>query len=84
LYAAAAMDQAEAQARAEVAAAYVRPELFEPRVDLKHRLYLSPVLEEDLGHIRSHTMHTLMPICFESKANEAQDNSENDSVVLIS
>jgi hypothetical protein len=59
------MDQAEAQARAEVQApadAYVTPELLEGEVDRRHRWFLSAVLKEDLGHVRFRTMHTLLSI----------------------
>jgi hypothetical protein len=44
------MDQARAKARAEAATAYVWPELLDPRVNLKHRSYLSAVLREDMLH----------------------------------
>jgi hypothetical protein len=50
------------QARAEATVAYVWPELLDPRVDLKHRSYLSAILREDLGHVHSRTTRTLLPI----------------------
>jgi hypothetical protein len=54
------MDQA--QARAEAVVSYVQPELLDPRVDIRHRSYLSAILGEDLGHVHSRTTRTLMPI----------------------
>ena len=51
------MDQAQARA-----AAYVTPELLEAQVDRRHRSFLSAVLGEDVGHVRSRTTHTLLPI----------------------
>jgi hypothetical protein len=68
LFVAAATDRAlvqalpEVQAQAEAAVLYMRPKLLEARVDLKHRSYLLAVFGEDLGHVLSLTMHTLLPI----------------------
>jgi hypothetical protein len=45
-----AQEQAEVQARADT---YVTLELLDREVDHRHRSFLSAVLEEDLGHVRS-------------------------------
>ena len=57
-----AQAQAQAQAaRAEVEA-YVTPELLDREIDRRHRSFLSAVLGEDVGHVRSRTTRTLLPI----------------------
>jgi hypothetical protein len=38
------------------------PELLEAKVDLRHRSFLSAILEEDLRHVHSRTTRMLMPI----------------------
>jgi hypothetical protein len=38
------------------------PELLEAKVDLRHRSFLSAILEEDLRHVHSRTTSMLMPI----------------------
>jgi hypothetical protein len=68
----AAMDQAEYQARAEAKAqaqaacveveSYVTPELLDREIDRRHRLFLSAVLGEDVGHVCSRTKHMLLSI----------------------
>jgi hypothetical protein len=56
------VDQTQAQAaRAEVEA-YVTPELLDREVNRRHCSFLSAILGEDLGHIRSHATRTLLPI----------------------
>jgi hypothetical protein len=61
LYASAAMDQtqyqAQTQAQAQVARAeieaYVTLELLDKELDRRHHSFLSAVLGEDVGHVRS-------------------------------
>jgi hypothetical protein len=61
-----AQAQAEAQAQAQAVRAeleaYVTPELLDRDIDRKHRSFLSAILGEDAGHVRSRTMHMLLPI----------------------
>jgi hypothetical protein len=54
------MDQTQA-ARAELEA-YVTPQLLDRDIDRRHRSFLSAVLGEDVGHVRSRTTRTLLPI----------------------
>jgi hypothetical protein len=60
--------QAQAQAEAQVQAAraeleaYVTPQLLDMDIDRRHRSFLSAVLGEDVGHMRSRTTRTLLPI----------------------
>jgi hypothetical protein len=51
--------QSEAQAQAARAEleAYVTPQLLDGDVDRRHCSFLSAVLGEDVGHVRSHTTH---------------------------
>jgi hypothetical protein len=54
--------QTQAQAaRAEIAA-YVTPELLDREINRRHRSFLSAVLGEDVGHVRSRTTHPMLPI----------------------
>jgi hypothetical protein len=78
LYAAAAMDHTQTQAKAEAQAqaqaeaqaqaaraeleAYVTHQLLDRDIERRHRSFLSAVLREDVGHVRSHTTRTLLPI----------------------
>jgi hypothetical protein len=62
------MDQTQAQVEAQAQAtraeleAYVTPQLLDRDIDHRHRSFLSAVLGEDVGHVRSRTTHTLLPI----------------------
>jgi hypothetical protein len=57
-----AQAQTQAQAaRAEVEA-YVTPQLLGREINRRHRSFLSAVLREDVGHVRSRTTRTLLPI----------------------
>jgi hypothetical protein len=38
------------------------PQLLERDIDRRHRSFLSTVLGEDVGHVRSRTTRMLMPI----------------------
>ena len=58
----AATIMAHADAHAQAAALYVRPELLEETVDQKHRSFLSDFLGETLGTLRCRTSRELMPI----------------------
>jgi hypothetical protein len=40
----------------------VTPELLDRELDRKHCSFLSAVLGEDVGHVRSRATHTLLPI----------------------
>jgi hypothetical protein len=42
--------------------AYVTPQLLDKDIDRKHRSFLSAALGEDVGHVRSRTTRTLLPI----------------------
>jgi hypothetical protein len=42
--------------------AYVTPQLLDKDIDRKHRSFLSAALGEDVGHVRSCTTRTLLPI----------------------
>jgi hypothetical protein len=48
-------------ARAELEV-YMTPQLLDRDIDRRHRSFLSTVLGEDVGHVRSRTTRTLMPI----------------------
>jgi hypothetical protein len=54
--------QAQAQAARAELEAYVKPQLLDRDIDRRHRSFLSAVLGEDVGHVRSHTTRTLLPI----------------------
>jgi hypothetical protein len=62
------MDQTQAQAQAEAQAAhanleaYMTPQLLDREIDRRHRSFLSAVLGEDVGHVRSRTTRMLLPI----------------------
>jgi hypothetical protein len=62
------MDQTQAQAEAQAQAARaeveacVTPQLLDREIDRKHHSFLSAVLGEDFGHVRSRTTRTLQPI----------------------
>jgi hypothetical protein len=62
------MDQTQTQAEAQAQAAraeleaYVTLELLDRDIDRQHRWFLSTVLGEDVGHVRSRTTRTLLPI----------------------
>jgi hypothetical protein len=48
-------------ARAEVEA-HVTPKLLDMEIDRRHRSFMSAILREDVGHVRSHTTRTLLLI----------------------
>jgi hypothetical protein len=56
------MDQTQAQAARDELEAYVTPQLLDRDIDCRHRSFLSVVLGEDVGHVRSRTTRTLLLI----------------------
>jgi hypothetical protein len=56
------MDQAQAQAARAELEAYVTLQLLDRDIDRRHRSFLSTVLGENVEHVSSRTMRTLLPI----------------------
>jgi hypothetical protein len=40
----------------------VTPKLLDMEIDRRHRSFMSAILREDVGHVRSHTTRTLLLI----------------------